>query len=363
MISLLSLGSTAFGQWQIDTVKMGASSANDVFYSLATGTVKTENGKNWHVAFSLAGAPDSGAVWANHNSGNSFVKVYNVHKDLSQWATVTLADTTTSTLSFNNDQGWDQGAFNMNGSSNTQYGWGHYDFASHDLVGDSIFIVKANGVFYKFAINSLTGTGASSGNWNIQMDTFSGPIMYDTIKFANYTDRHFAYYNFATISDTNREPSKPTWDLVFNRYSTNDPLSGPRPFNSVIGALSNVGVKVAKANAIHVDSAFAHYGDYVYPSWAPDATVISKVGYNWKTFTPPTTWSVPDSVSYLIQDVLGNLYQLQFLSYSGSAGGAIELRKRMIIPVVIVDPLIPIHAYDFFPNPVQNNLIMSFFSD
>ncbi len=214
-------------------------------------------------------------------------------------------------------------------------------------------------LFYKFFINSLVSLGANAGNWNIQVDTFSGAIWYDTIRYANYPNRHFAYYNLATGIDSNREPAISTWDLVFNRYSTNDPLSGPNPFNNVIGALSNKGIMVSKANVIHVDSALVHLGDYVWP-WPATSAVISAVGYNWKTFTPPGgPWTVPDSVSYFIQDVPGNLWQLQFTSYSGSGTGKIYLRKRLVAATAVHDINSLISRYEFFPNPAQNEINIS----
>ena len=50
MMTIMSVASTAFGQWIPDTVRMGATSINDVFYSLNNGTVKTENNKNNNLA-------------------------------------------------------------------------------------------------------------------------------------------------------------------------------------------------------------------------------------------------------------------------------------------------------------------------
>ena len=75
-----------------------------------------------------------------------------------------------------------------------------------------------------------------------------GPLMTDTIsRGTKYADRNFAYYNLATGVDSNREPAKPTWDLVFNRYNTlatQGSVTIPYP---VIGALSNKTIKVSKA--------------------------------------------------------------------------------------------------------------------
>lgn len=355
MMTVLSVAGTAFGQWIPDTVRMGASSINDVFYSLNNGTVKTENNKNWHLAFALGGMSDSGAVWANHNAGTNFVKVFNIHKDFSQWSSVALGDTAGADLCFNNDQGWFQGALNNVPSTiSTQYGWGHYAGSpSHDVIGDSIFIIQADGIYYKFFINSWLGSGPDAGNWNFQLGDFSGSTTFDTIKAVDYPNRRFAYYDLDLQADTNREPVKASWDLLFNRYTTDNPLSGPSPFNNVIGALSNRGLLVSKADVVHVDSAFAHYGDYVVP-WPATSNVISAVGYNWKTFAG--TWSVPDSVSYFIQDIPGNCWQLQFTAYSGSSTGVISLRKRMVVPVAVNDIHSAVSRYELFPVPANNEL-------
>ncbi|HMT35304.1 MAG TPA: hypothetical protein PKC41_05575, partial [Chitinophagaceae bacterium] len=120
----MSLSVNAQNAWVNDSVSMATGSGNDVFYSMANGTVKSENNMNWHLAFSMF-AGDSSAIWANHNAGNAFVKVYNVHKDKSQWGSITLNDTLTATPCFNLDQKWSQGALNDIPSANPfNFGWG-----------------------------------------------------------------------------------------------------------------------------------------------------------------------------------------------------------------------------------------------
>lgn len=355
LMGALSLGFTAQAQWMADSVLMGAGSVNDVFYSLQNGTVKTENNKNWHLAFSMSPS-DSASIWANHNAGNNFVKVYNIHKGSADWSTVSLADTAAAMLCYNNDKGWYQGALNaLPRSSVFSFGWGTYDMVSHNVFGDSLFIIKANNVFYKVAIDSLQ---SMQMNYFIRVEnlTTPGATVVDTImKGTAYTSSIFAYYNLATGTDSVREPASNTWDLVFNRYNSFvDQGSGPIPY-SVVGGLSNKGIKVAKANGVHVDTAFVHYGNYVMP-WPIDSTMISAVGYDWKSFTPPGPWIVPDSISYFINDKSGSLYQLQFTGYNGSGAGIIYLRKRMVVPVAVTDVNASISTYEFFPNPAQNEI-------
>jgi len=353
MISMLALGGLANGQvaWSNDSVSMGTSSANDVFYSMTSGTARVENNKNWHMAFTM-NAGDSSGIWANHNTGNAFVKVYNIRKDPSQWNTVTLADTVNQNL-FNNDGGWHQGAFNNKPGVNPfDFGWGKYDVITHNILGDSLFIVKANGTFYKVWIKELISTTMSYtiqvGNMSTSVDT-----QFVISKQPNYANRLFAYVDLASSSDTNREPDNMNWDILFTRYTTDFPGSGPMPNNAVLGVLSNRGVKVAKAYPAHVDTAFVNYANYI-STWSPS---ISGVGYNWKTYDQPTnTWSVEDSTSYFIQDKAGNLWQLAFTSYSGSATGNINFNKRLVVPTAVSDVHSSVNYYSVYPVPAQQNL-------
>jgi hypothetical protein len=47
---------------------------------------------------------------------------------------------------------------NKPGVSPFDFGWGKYDPVSHNIVGDSLFIVKANNNFYKLWVKELVST-------------------------------------------------------------------------------------------------------------------------------------------------------------------------------------------------------------
>lgn len=353
MITMLTWGCVAYAQpaWIMDTLSMGTSSASDVYYSMTNGSARVENNKNWHLGFSM-NAGDSSAIWANHNSGNAFVKVYNIHKDTSMWASVTLADTANEVLN-NTDAGWYAGALNNKpGVSPFDFGWGKYDPVSHNIVGDSLFIVKANNTFYKLWVKELVST-AMTYTFRVEDMTTNTDTTYTIVKAPKYSNNLFAYFNLATGADTNREPAINDWDLQFTRYSTTAPGSGPFPNNNVIGALSNKGVKIAKAYPAHVDTAYVNYANYI-ATWASG---ISGVGYNWKTYDQPTnTWSVEDSTSYFVQDKAGNLWQMMFASYSGSSTGNIILGKRMVAPTSVNDIESAIAQFSIYPNPASSKV-------
>lgn len=357
MMTMLAWGCAAYAQpaWILDTLSMGTSSASDVYYSMTNGDARVENNKNWHLAFSM-NAGDSSAIWANHNTGNAFVKVYNVHKDTSMWASVTLADTTNEAL-YNTDAGWYSGALNNKpGTGPFDFGWGKYDPISHNIIGDSLFIVKANNNFYKLWVKQLVST-AMTYTFRVQDMTTMVDTTYTVAKAPKYSNNLFAHFNLATGADTNREPAIADWDLQFTRYSTTAPGSGPMPNNNVIGALSNKGVKVAKAYPAHVDTAYINYATYI-ATWSMG---LAGVGYNWKTYDQPTnTWSVEDSTSYFVQDKAGNLWQMMFASYSGSSTGNIVLGKRIVAPTLVTNVNSVVSQFSMYPNPASSQLNLVF---
>jgi hypothetical protein len=356
LLGALAWGCAAYGQaaWSNDSVSMGTSTINDVYYSLSGGSAlaKTENNKNWHLAFTM-NAGDSSGIWVNHNAGNNFVKVWNIHRDTTQWNSVSLADTATGELLFNNDNGWYSGALNNKpGSSAFDFGWGKYDPITHNIIGDSIFIIRADGDYYKVWIRSLASTAMTYtftlGHILSNMDS-----TFVIAKQPKYANNLFAHFDMSMGADTNREPVLDNWDLLLTRYTTNAPGSGPMPNNSVIGVLSNRGVKVAKAAPVHPDTAWNNYTTYI-ATWSP---MISGVGYNWKTYDQGTnTWSVEDSTSYFVQDRAGNLWQMMFTAYSGSATGKVNFSKRMLAPVFVNEVASAVNHYTVFPNPAHTQV-------
>src|SRR5690606_25045768 len=108
---------------------------------------------DWHIAFQMTrfGEPMFNAsVRANHNKPD--VQVYSLHKQASTaFGTLVAADTVVAygDQLLNADTSWGNGAFTNNGGSNPfDFGWGTYDMTTHNLNGDSLYLVKAEGEFY-----------------------------------------------------------------------------------------------------------------------------------------------------------------------------------------------------------------------
>lgn len=358
LLALVLLNFNSYSQaswqapWVYDTVSLLPGVSQDVFYSMGTGISRQENNKNWHLAFSMSPVIDSAAVWANHQSGNNFTKVFNVHKDKTQFASVGLADTSTSTLMFNNDHGYFDGAFNRIPSSNPfNFGWGTYDMASHNVFGDSVFIVRAGGTYYKLLIDSLNGFTTTYYFRVENISTPSTAVSYVLSKQPNFANRLFAYFNLGTGADTNREPLNTSWDLWFGRYTTDSPGSGQGTNNNVVGVFLNKGVKCAKALTVHVDTAYDYYSTYTVDS------MLTSIGWNWKVFDlANNVYFCPDSVSFFITDKNAAIWQIQFLAYGGSQTGKIEFQKRPIWPAAIAHLPQQINQVAVVPNPAHGSM-------
>lgn len=361
LVFLATTVSLSAQTWVYDTLYMGSGLVDNEYYRMDNnGPVKTSSSTDWHIGFSLS-ILDSASVIANHNVGNAFVQVINPHKALSDWSMVTLADTGANDMMYNGDQFWSQGAFNQSPSANPfNYGWGTYNLSNHIIYGDSMFIVKANGNFYKFAIDSLD---AITFDWYYRVEKLGGmnTTQYRTVSKSAFANRLFAYVHLDSIAAIDREPAISDWDVLFTTYSSfvpQGPPPAPMAWYGVTGALSNRGINVAKVQAVHVDSTFANYQSYL-GQWA--TSTISTIGYDWKFFDG-MGYVIADSLSYIVKSKNDSIYQLQFLNYGGSATGEIAFRKRTIgyIAVGTQDLTKTLQRVTLYPNPANQEATLLF---
>lgn len=367
LIALLVITSTASAQWVIDSVSMGAGYSNNIFYSLgsAGGIQKTEPSSNWHLAFSM-NALDSASVMANQQGSLAdYVKVYNIHRPVSDWANVALSDTATADTLYNGSAGWYQGAFNqINNASAFNYGWGTYNIVTHKIAGDSLFIVKTGNDFYKLSIDSLNPI---TYDWYIRlqkMDLIALPQAYTISRSSGYTNRLFAYFNLDSAQAYDREPDVNSWDFEFIQYPTYIQAGPNTSWRGVTGALHNRGRAVAEARNIEVDAAQADYMAMMPgvsgPAWINgwESTPYTEIGYDWKVFNMGTfQYDIPDSLSYFVSSVDDTVYQLQFLEFPGGASGNIKFRYRAMgsSPVAVTDYDVFAKA-SIYPNPASNQV-------
>jgi len=341
-----------------DTVLMGSGYNNEVYYSMSAGKQGTVNRKQWDIAFRASRM--SASILTNDAANNNAiglvgVELYTYPKaDTSGWATVDTSGLFSWKNMVNSTTDWEIGAFDQNQSVHPDYGWGKYNPASHDVVGDSLYIIRLRDGSYRklwimrkyssenkteFRYGNLDGTG-------------------DTTVFADcnaYSDKNFVGYSISTNQVVDFEPvASINWDILFTKYMYTYP-EGPNygSLYPVTGVLSNYDVKVNKFEHVKLD-----YG--LWDLATMDST-RSPIGWEWKTLDENFVYHVQDSLVFFIQDKNSNIHKLIFTEFAGSTTGRIVLQREMISASGVDE----IGKSDFnvavYPNPVNNvmNLVLN----
>lgn len=342
---VLFASSTSYAQTAVyDSVSMSAGYANQVWYSMANGEVAQTPNNNWDIAFTtyFMGA----SAYINSAQGVTLYAIPNT--DISGFSSVDTTDYTNWQSLNNSDTTWNKGAFNQNMGNFPNYGWGDYDNVTHEVIGDSLFLVRTgtnpNYEFKKLWIIKKD----VNGNWimrSANLDNTSDVT--DTILYSNYSGKNFSYYSLSTQNDFNREPLTDDWDITFARYTANVlnttciPATGYFP---VTGVLQNKKVVAAQADGedfFTVD--FANYQSQL------DSN-ISTIGFDWKCSGVLTA-----NVVYFIKANGGNVWKLQFTEPAPTgATGKIFFVKELL--ATGISPLSEtINSISVYPNPADGN--------
>ena len=336
----------------------------DVFYSLKNGIQKTDSNRNWHLAFEMTPFPATDvAVLANF--AQTGIKVWSLNRQAStSFTTLSASDTVGKTSDaralYNGPRSWGFGALNRTRAAGNpfDYGWGQYDMISHDLTGDSLFLIKLGNTAYKIWIQNYESGGQPLGldsiGYTFRIATWDNSIdrTVTVRRGPSYVGRNFAYYNILTNTWRDREPATSTWDLVFTRYA-DTVYQGPTPVVfPVMGILSNKGCEVAKVQGLTPN-------ETTFMAQAYD-TRTDKIGDDFKYTVGSgqnTTFAL-DTVSYFVKSRSSmEYYLLQFTRFDGQATGKTVFRKKLLGVVTSVGGT-PAAATPFFtlaPNPANSN--------
>ena len=368
-VSAIGLATQTNAQtWVEDSVEMGANYANDIYYDLATGNGIAVDASNWHLAFQMTsfGEPSfAAAVRANHIKGH--VEVYSLHLSANtSFATLSATDTVGKTdptmQQVNVDTtNWGNSAFiqNRDASNPSDFGWGLYQGQpDHNLLGDSIYLVKVNGVAYKLWLKEYVSMGGNSVvgyKFEIGLLDGSSPSISNYIKRQNYTDRLFAYYNITTNTVLDREPSRGAWNLLFTQYPK--PLIfGQSGLQAYTGVLSNDTLEVAEVQADPNLVTSSNYTSY----YTNPTMKMNEIGDNWKSFDMSTfTYNVDTMKSWIIKTPTA-YYQLGFTRFDGGSGGMTGksiFRTRLLATTTTgvnnIDETVSM--FGLYPNPATND--------
>lgn len=337
-ISIASFASTK------DSVSYTAGYANDVYYSMSTGVVKTIPRATWDIAFGTSNM--SSSIIINDGSG---VELYTYPtSDTSGWNSFDTTGYSSWTAMYNSEISWEEGAFSQNASGHPDYGWANYNSVTHNLVGDSLFLIKTiNGDFKKLWIISKQ---SAANIYTYRFADVDGSNDTTVVFDVNaYTSKNFVYYSLDTRQILDRDPDTDSWDILFTKYVGAQPQGG---FYPVTGVLSNNNVEVATATLI--DTSLVNWSDYTMTDNK------ANIGWDWKSFNMSTfTYEVADSQAYFVQDIFGDVYKLIFTGFVGSSNGNVFFTKSLLSNVGM-NNITKTNEFAVYPNPAENYIQLDF---
>jgi len=338
LFSCIALSVTGLRAQQTIDLSLGAGYANEVYYSLANGLVKTEPAANWDLAFT-ARVVDA-AILINEAKG---VKAWLAANDTNDWAGLDTTGMRNNPL-HNSTEAWEVGALNNTGSlTHPDYGWGLYNSITHDVNGSRIFVLQwADGTYAKMLVKYMKASGAVS----FRLAPLNGGVETTvTTSKMNYPGKNFFYYDATTEQFLDREPLSANWDLVFRRYLEGIQAGPTTVWYPVTGVQTNLGLGTAEVRDVLpaiADSAL----------YARDADDVSRIGSDWKYFDNTAfQWFIPDSLSFFVASQAGGIYQLYFTAFSGSSTGNFSFVQRP--SNIFSTPEIEASLARVYPNPAH----------
>ncbi|TND09806.1 MAG: hypothetical protein FD123_930 [Bacteroidetes bacterium] len=323
-----------------DTVSLGAGYANQVWYSLANDNQGSAPKNNWDIAFDCSTYGSS--ILINSVTGT---KLWVYPGDSANWTTLDTTGMAAGwTSNYNSDTSWALGAFSQGASSQFDLGWGIYNPVTHYVDGDSLYVLKlANNSFRKIRIIQLAN---GSFTFRYAMLDNSGDQTVQLMK-SNYAGKNFAYYSLQNSAALDREPVAANWDLLFTQYTA----FIPQPY-TVAGVLSNIGVTVADARPVDVNT--VSHTSYIF------ITPMNEIGYDWKAFVS-SAWVIEDSLVYFVQTVAGDIWKMIFTGFGGSSSGNYIFTKQLVSAAGLEENSNPV-SMTVYPNPASNgqvNILLS----
>lgn len=293
-----------------DSISMGAGYAEEVYYSLENGIVKTAARSGWDIAFSTG--PMTSTVMINEGYG---VELYAYpHGDKSAWDAIDTSGMAMWPTLYNADTSWLNGAFDRNATGHPDYGWGVYNSQNHDVMGDSLFIIRlSDGSLKKVFIEKRA---AMSNSFSLKYGDIDAAGETIEVACGDYAGKNFVYLSLQTGEVMDIEPDSDSWDIVFTKYHDES-----IPY-IVTGVLTNMNMETAEVRDMDPELAD--------PATAVFSEDISEIGSDWKTFDMGTyTYLIEPELCYFV-DNGEDTYKITFTGTDGSASGKIvfEVEKQ-----------------------------------
>lgn len=323
----------------LDSVQMGPSYVNEVYYILNDGTQSEQAANDWHLGF----ITDAFSASIISNAASATVKMWPNGTNADFETVDTTGFSTWPTLA-NDSIVFDQGSFNSNTTGGMDYGWGAYNTSTHMVTGDSVYLVKVGTAVYKLDIVNRT-----SGTYNLRyadVSTAAGTIV--AVDASTYSTKELVFFNLEDGLVKDRELEN--WDLWAVKFHD---YYGTSPNQVVTGILTNPKWEVSVVDAGAGNQ--ASHTDFSSGSFSADK---NELGSSYKSLNASFQWVVTDSKVYYLQNAEGDVWKWYPTSFVGtSAGKTVFYKQQMALAGVATQE---ISFLDVYPNPVKDQLTLSF---
>lgn len=323
-----------------DSVTLGAGYANDVYYSFENGEVHSVERTNWEIGFYTI--TWSAGVIINGGKG---VELYLYPTaDTTGWAAIDTTGLSSWPVLYNSTTDWEEGAFNRHSSGHPDYGWGTYNTITHDVVGDSIYIVKyLVGEDYTYKKFWITKKVSTQNTYYFKYANLDGSEeVSQVLNCSDYDDKNFVYYSLQTDEVLDREPNSDTWDILFTKYM--GLLEEGVPY-AVTGALNNVDIPANRFDEVGPD-----FEDYMA---TPMDSTKTPIGHDWKYFDMGTfSYVVEDSIAFFVSNFNKDVYKLVFSVFDYTTGKIVFSKSK--VHTSAVGELSIDNSLVVYPNPASD---------
>ena len=328
-----------------DSLTMGPGYANDLYYRLTGGLVSEAPRANWDIAFYTARF--SAGILINDGTG---LNLYTYPLgDTSAWASVDTTGMSSWKNMTNSPTVWEDGAFNAHSTGHPDYGWGTYNMVTHNLTGDSIFVVAyPDGSIKKLWIESKF---SAENIYNFKYANLDGTDEHKVeFNVIPYETKRFAYYSMVDNMELDREPAADLWDILFTKF-----------INLVPDNEGNLLPYLVTGVANNVETGANHFYPVAndFNSWFDKDFSIEKntIGADWKYFDMGTfSYKMVDSTCYFVKSGNDDVYKLSFVYWGGTSTGAFALDKKIVSLSAVNEIEKESNALNLFPMPAHDRV-------
>jgi len=326
-------------------VIMGTGYANEVYYQFTTYSTYETPRDAWDISFKTM--PESAAVLINDGMGATLWAY--PYADTTGWAVIDTFELYLWPPLYNDENDWENGAFNRNSAGYPDYGWGIYDPNTEMITGDSLFIMQlADGSFKKVWI---VRKNTVENSYLFRYANFDGSDYHEiTLDCSPYEGKDMVGFNMQINFTVDYQPVKESWDILFTKYMAIHPTGVPV---IVTGVQGNPAILTKRFYPVDPE-----FNDWESAPW--DSTK-SNIGWDWKWFDLNTfTYFIEDSMVFYVKEQAGNVYRLKFTGFEGSSTGVIDFGIALIQGVGIDDSRQSGVQISLWPNPATDVIHIGF---